>query len=140
LTRVHLPGPGYLFLPGSLQIAPNATAPVDSARPAFWKLTAQLGSIAVTRMGTISDSFTSAGDLSPLTTMKWRDGVHNWMTYVTGEIPVGRTIRGGRLPNIGIGHGVSMVVANLFNSATGQEFSGVAGFTYNLKNPLTYWC
>ena len=38
-------------------------------------LTAQLGSIAATRMGTISDSLTSVGDLSPFMTLKWRDGV-----------------------------------------------------------------
>jgi hypothetical protein len=134
------PPPGCLFLPGSLQIAPNATAPVDSARPAFWTLTAQLGSIAVTHMGTVSDSFTSAGDLSPLTTMKWRDGVHDWVTYVTGEIPVGGLRSGAGGSPTSIGHGaIDGGGYTYFNSVTGHEFSGVAGFTYNLKNPLTQY-
>ena len=103
-------------------------------------LTAQLASIAATRMGTISDSLTSVGDLSPFMTLKWRNGVHNWMTYVTGGIPVG-DYDPARLSNIGNGHGAidSGAGYTYFNSVTGHEFSGVAGFTYNLKNPLTQY-
>ena len=103
-------------------------------------LTAQLASIAATRMGTISDSLTSVGDLSPFMTLKWRNGVHNWMTYVTGGIPVG-DYDPARLSNIGNGHGAidSGAGYTYFNSVTGHEFSGVAGFTYNLENPLTQY-
>jgi hypothetical protein len=103
-------------------------------------LTAQLGSIAATRMGTVSDSLTSIGDLSPFMTLKWRDGVHNWMTYVTGGIPVG-AYDPGQLSNIGIGHGAidSGGGYTYFNSVTGHEFSGVAGFTYNFKNQDTQY-
>jgi hypothetical protein len=103
-------------------------------------LTAQLGSIAATRMGTISDSLTSVGDLSPFMTLKWRDGVHNWMTYITGGIPVG-AYDPGRLSNIGLGHGAIDGGGGYtyFNSVTGHEFSGVAGFTYNFKNQDTQY-
>jgi hypothetical protein len=103
-------------------------------------LAAQLGSFAATRMGTISDSFASVGDLSPFMTLKWHDGVHNWMTYMTGGIPVG-AYDPARLSNIGNGHGAIDGGAGYtyFNSVTGHEFSGVAGFTYNLKNPLTQY-
>ena len=52
-------------------------------------LTAAAGPLAVMRTGSISDSLTSAGDLYPMMSLKWHDGVHNWMTYVTGDIPVG---------------------------------------------------
>ena len=103
-------------------------------------LTAQLASIAAIRMGTISDSLTSVGDLSPFMTLKWRNGVHNWMTYLTGGIPVG-AYDPARLSNIGNGHGAIDGGAGYtyLNSVTGQEFSGVAGFTYNLENPLTQY-
>ena len=103
-------------------------------------LTAQLGSIAATRMGTISDSLTSVGDLNPFMTLKWRNGVHNWMIYVTGGIPVG-AYDPARLSNIGNGHGAIDAGAGYtyLNSVTGHEFSSVAGFTYNLKNPLTQY-
>jgi hypothetical protein len=61
------------------------------------------------------------------------------MTYVTGGIPVGAYDPAG-LSNIGNGHGAIDGGGGYtyFNSATGREISGVAGFTYNLKNPLTH--
>jgi hypothetical protein len=60
------------------------------------------------------------------------------MAYVTGNIPVG-DYDPMRLPNIGLGHGAIDVggAYTYFNQATGNEISGVAGFTYNLKNPDT---
>lgn len=73
-----------------------------------------------------------------MVTLKWNAGVHNYMTYVTGDIPVG-AYNPSRLSNIGIGHGAIDTGAGYtyLNPATGHEFSGVAGFTYNFKNPDT---
>src|SRR6185295_18333895 len=47
----------------------------------------------------------------------------------------------GQLSNIGIGHGAidSGGGYTYFNSVTGHEFSGVAGFTYNFKNQDTQY-
>jgi hypothetical protein len=103
-------------------------------------LTVELGSIVANRMGTISDSLTAVGDLSPFMTLKWRDDVHNWMTYFTGGIPVG-AYDSGRDSNIGLGHGAIDGGGGYtyFNSVTGHEFSGVAGFTYNFKNQETQY-
>jgi hypothetical protein len=100
-------------------------------------LTAASGS---TRMGAISDSLTGVGDLYPMMTLKWNNGVHNWMTYATGDIPVG-DYDPRRLSNIGIGHGAIDVGGGYtyLNPTTGHEFSGVAGFTYNFKNPDTQY-
>jgi hypothetical protein len=47
------------------------------------------GPLGVTRTGSIGDSITSVGDLYPQATLKWNAGVHNFMTYATGDIPVG---------------------------------------------------
>ncbi|MCK1288630.1 transporter [Bradyrhizobium sp. 44] len=101
-------------------------------------LTAAVGPLAVTRTGFIEDSITSVGDLYPQATLKWNAGVHNFMTYLTGDIPVG-AYSSTRLANLGIGHAAIDAGGGYtyFNPAAGQEFSAVAGFTYNLKNDAT---
>jgi hypothetical protein len=101
-------------------------------------LTASIGGLAATRMGSISDSLTAFGDLYPTASLKWNAGVHNWMTYVTGDIPVG-AYDANRISNVGLGHGAIDGGGGYtyLNPATGHEFSGVGGFTYNFKNPTT---
>jgi hypothetical protein len=101
-------------------------------------LTTGFGQFAATRMGSISDSLSGFGDLAPMASLKWHDGVNNWMTYVTGDIPVG-AYEPNRLSNIGIGHGAIDAGGGYtyLNPATGHEFSGVGGFTYNFKNQDT---
>jgi hypothetical protein len=101
-------------------------------------LTAGFGGFAATRMGSISDTLVSVGDLYPTATLKWNAGVHNWMTYMTGDIPVG-AYDPSRISNIGLGHGAIDGGGGYtyLNPATGHEFSGVGGFTYNFKNPDT---
>lgn len=103
-------------------------------------LTTAIGPFAATRQGTLSDSITSVGDLYPQATLKWNAGVHNFMTYVTGDIPVG-AYSPTRLANIGIGHGAIDGGGGYtyFNPQAGHEFSAVAGFTYNFKNTDTQY-
>ena len=98
-------------------------------------LTTAIGPLVTTRTGFIGDAITSVGDLYPMATLKWNAGVHNYMTYVTGDIPVG-AYDPSRLANLGIGHAAidSGGGYTYFNPATGHEFSAVAGFTYNFKN------
>jgi len=101
-----------------------------------------IGSSAITRsrFESISDTITGFGDLSPQFSLRWNAGVHNVMTYVTGNIPVGAYNR-ARLSNIGIGHGALDGGAGYtyFNEQTGYEFSAVAGLTYNFINPHTQY-
>jgi hypothetical protein len=101
-----------------------------------------VGPFAITRsrFDTISDTVTGFGDMSPQFSLRWNAGVHNVMTYVTGNIPVGAYNR-ARLSNIGIGHGALDGGAGYtyFNEQTGHEFSAVAGFTYNFINPTTQY-
>ncbi|WP_193760385.1 SphA family protein [Bradyrhizobium yuanmingense] len=103
-------------------------------------ITTGFGPFAVTRTGSIGDSVTSVGDLYPQVTLKWNQGVHNFMTYVTGDIPVG-AYNPNRLANLGIGHGAIDGGGGYtyFNPQAGHEFSAVAGFTYNFKNPDTQY-
>lgn len=103
-------------------------------------LTTSVGPFVTTRTGTLSDSITSVGDLYPQATLKWNAGVHNFMTYLTGDIPVG-AYSPTRLANLGIGHGAIDGGGGYtyFNPQSGHEFSAVAGFTYNFKNPDTQY-
>jgi hypothetical protein len=101
-------------------------------------LLAGVEGVNIERSGQISDALTGVGDLYPTATLKWNAGVHNFMTYLTGDIPVG-AYDSTRLANIGIGHGAidGGVGYTYFDPTKGHEFSAVAGLTYNLTNPST---
>jgi hypothetical protein len=89
------------------------------------------------RSDSISDSVTGGGDLYPLVGLKWHQGVHNFMIYGTGDIPVG-TYSSTSLANLGIGHGAADAGAGYtYLDQAGHEVSAVAGFTYNLTNTHT---
>jgi hypothetical protein len=103
-------------------------------------LTAVVGPLVATRTGMLEDSLTSYGDLIPTASLRWNQGVNNYMVYATGDAPVG-DYNSARLANLGIGHGAIDGGAGYtcLNPATGDELSGVAGFTYNFKNPETQY-
>jgi len=101
-------------------------------------LTTMAGPIVVTNAGNIDSSVGGFGDLFPQASLRWNQGVNNFMTYLTGDIPVG-TYDSTRLANLGIGHGAvdGGVGYTYFNPQTGRELSLVTGLTYNLKNYST---
>jgi hypothetical protein len=119
---------GQLAL-GMTGIAGYSRASIDGT------LTASIGNLIATRTGSIADNITEVGDLYPMATLKWNFGVHNVMTYLTGDIPVG-AYDPSRLANLGIGHGAidGGVGYTYFNPQTGHEFTAVTGLTYNFKN------
>lgn len=102
------------------------------------------GSIVLTGPGggTLSrertDSIFSFGDLYPTAAIRWNSGTNNFMTYVSGDIPVGE-YKAGRLANLGINHWAIDGGGGYtyFDPKAGLEFSVVAGFTYNVENPDT---
>lgn len=85
-----------------------------------------------------SDSVTGGTDLYPFASLAWNQGNDNWMTYVTGDLPVG-AYNSKRLANLGIGHAAIDAGGGYtyLNNTTGLEFSGVAGVTYNWENKDT---
>jgi hypothetical protein len=101
-------------------------------------LTAVVGPLSATRIGSISDSRTDFGDLFPQASLRWNQGVNNFMIYTFGDIPVG-AYDPTRLANIGIGHGATDNGAGYtyFDPKNGNELSVVTGVTYNFKNPYT---
>jgi hypothetical protein len=103
-------------------------------------LATPLGTFPFSRSDSISDSVSGFGDLLPIATLRWNAGVHNYMTYITGDIPVG-VYDSARLSNVGIGHGAIDAGGGYtyLNPQTGHEFSGVLGFTYNFENRSTQY-
>jgi hypothetical protein len=101
-------------------------------------LSASLPPFGLVRTENVSDTTVGFGDLYPLASLKWNMGVNNFMTYVTGDIPIGN-YNSTSLANLGLGHGAIDGGGGYtyFNPATGHEFSAVAGFTYNFMNPTT---
>jgi hypothetical protein len=92
----------------------------------------------IMRQGAIDDARDGFSDLYPTATLRWNNGVNNWMVYGAGDIPVG-TYDSSNLANLGIGHGAADagVGYTYFDEKTGHEFSVVTGLTYNLVNPST---
>jgi hypothetical protein len=103
-------------------------------------LATPFGTVPFLRSDNISDSVTGFGDLYPQLFLRWNAGVHNYMTYLTGDIPVG-AYDSTRLSNIGLGHGAIDGGGGYtyFNPQTGHEFSAVLGFTYNFENQSTQY-
>ena len=123
---------GGQFSVGVTVAAGTQTVELDRA------LTAVVGSTVITRRVKEIDTTTGFGDLNPLAQLRWSSGVHNWTTYVTGNVPVG-TYNARDLANIGVGHGAIDGGSGYtyYDSKKGSEFSVVSGATYNLINPNT---
>jgi hypothetical protein len=103
-------------------------------------LSTPLGSLSFSRFDAIQDTLWGFGDLLPIFSLRWNAGVHNYMVYLTGDVPVG-AYNPSRLSNLGIGHGAvdGGFGYTYLNPKTGQEFSGVLGFTYNMSNVQTQY-
>ncbi|WP_249152003.1 transporter [Bradyrhizobium liaoningense] len=98
------------------------------------------GVLPFSRSDSIDSSLIAFGDLLPMFQLKWNAGVHNYMTYITGDIPVG-AYQSDRLANLGLGHWAIDAGGGYtyFDQKTGHEFTGVLGFTYNFVNPATQY-
>jgi hypothetical protein len=135
--------PSYTFatpvLGGQLAVQMGTITGTTSAN-VNGTLSATLPPFSLVRTDNIGDTTTGFGDLYPLASLKWNMGVNNFMTYITGDIPVGN-YSSTSLSNLGLGHGAIDAGGGYtyFNPATGHEFSAVAGFTYNFINPTTQY-
>jgi hypothetical protein len=94
--------------------------------------------IPVTKTLALQQTDAAFGDLIPQFAVRWNAGVNNYMTYLTGDIPVGK-YDSNDLANIGLGHGAidGGVGYTYFDPKAGHEFSATFGVTGNLKNQST---
>lgn len=85
-----------------------------------------------------ANSVTGGTDIYPLASLAWNKGNNNFMTYVTGDIPVG-AYSATSLSSIGIGHAAIDAGGGYtyLNNTSGFEFSSVVGATYNWMNNQT---
>ena len=90
--------------------------------------------------GAQSDTLNGVGDLYPTASLKWNRGVHNFMVYAMGGVPVGSYDK-NRLANLGTNHwsldgggGYTYL-----DQKSGHEFSAVLGFTKNFENEDTHY-
>lgn len=83
-----------------------------------------------------TDNRTTVSDVFYQGTLKWNQGVHNEMVYITSNIPSG-TYDPTRLANLNLGFVAWDAGAGYtyFDPKTGHEFSVVGGLTYSLPNP-----
>jgi hypothetical protein len=104
--------------------------------PSYNATTANLGLGALS--ASRSDSLFGGSDLYPTAQLYWNVGVHNFMAYVAGDIPVG-SYNSDRLSTIGIGHAAIDAggAYTYLNTNTGSEASATLGFTKNFRNPST---
>lgn len=103
-------------------------------------LHAALGPFGFTRSAGLDQGVTGVGDLAPQFSLRWNEGVNNFMTYVTGNLTTGR-YDPKRIANLGIGHNAIDGGGGYtyFNPQTGHELSAVLGVTYNYENEYTHY-
>ncbi len=99
---------------------------------------AVLSPIPFTRSIALEQATTGFTDLIPQFAVRWNSGVNNYMTYITGDIPIG-LYNSNNLANMGLGHGAidGGVGYTYFDPKAGNEFSATVGFTGNFQNPST---
>lgn len=111
---------GAATVPGNIGVGVNAT------------LTGPRGNAI---SGSAFDSRDTWADIYYIGQLKWNFGVNNFTTYVFGNIPSG-TYDSTRLANLSIGFVAVDAGAGYtyLNPKTGDEFSVVAGFSFNGTN------
>jgi hypothetical protein len=99
-------------------------------------ITGALGPIGFAAQRSIDQSLTAFGDVFVQPTLRWNQGVNNYMVYAMTNLPVG-AYDSTRLVNLGLGHWSIDAGGGYtyFNPQSGNEFSVVSGLTYNFKNP-----
>ena len=102
--------------------------------------TGALGPIGFTRGGSLTETVTGFGDLISQFSLRWNQGVNNYMVYVLNNYTVGE-YDPKSIANLGIGHYAVDVggAYTYFDQKAGHEFSATLGFTYNFENEHTQY-
>jgi hypothetical protein len=131
--------PSYAFATsvfgGQLSVGVTVAAGSDTVRLDRMVTPVSEASTATRRIDE-NDTTTGFGDVAPMAQLRWSNGVNNWTTYATANIPVG-TYNPTDLAYLGIGHGAVDGGGGYtyYDAKKGSEFSVTTGLTYNLINP-----
>jgi len=140
---LYLAAPTYVFASPVLggQASVSVAIPYGKSYGAVdATLTGSVGPIGFTVSKGASDAVTGFGDPAPMFSLRWNSGVNNFMTYITGNIPIGE-YNAASLANLGLGHQALDAggAYTYFNPQTGNELSATLGFTYNFENVHTQY-
>jgi len=142
---LYLAAPGYTFATPVLGGQFNVTVAIPYGRiesSVDASITGNLGlggpGFSVGR--SLTQAITGFGDLAPMASLRWNFGVHNFMTFIDGNLTVGRYDQ-ARIANLGLGHNAIDAggAYTYFDAKTGREFSATLGFTYNFENAHTQY-
>jgi len=142
---LYLAAPGYTFATPVLGGQFNITVAIPYGRiesSVDASITGNLGlggpGFSVGR--SLTQAITGFGDLAPMASLRWNFGVHNFMTFIDGNLTVGRYDQ-ARIANLGLGHNAIDAggAYTYFDAKTGREFSATLGFTYNFENAHTQY-
>src|SRR4029450_4805691 len=97
-----------------------------------------LGGPGFTVGRSLTETSNGFGDILPLASLRWNFGVHNFMTYLTGNLTTGVS-HSQSIANVGLGHNAIDGGGGYtyFDQKAGHEFSATLGFTYNFENRNT---
>ncbi|MEJ8858814.1 transporter [Variovorax robiniae] len=109
--------------PGVMDVSASATFNAPGRPPIFGKR---------------SDSVSGGSDLYGQGTLKWNEGVNNYLVYGMFGAPVG-AYRTDRLANLSLNHWSVDAGAGYTYFDKKNEFSAVLGSTYNFKNSDTQY-
>ena len=140
---LYLALPGYTFatpvLGGQFNFSTAfAYGRIESSVDATIMGNLGLGGPGFTIGRSLTETATGFGDILPMASLRWNFGVHNFMTYATGNLTTG-VYHSQSIANVGIGHNAIDAggAYTYFDQKTGREFSATLGFTYNLENRNT---
>src|SRR5262249_1435755 len=139
---LYLAAPGYTFATPVLGGQANVALLIPYGRIESSVDATITGSFGLGPGFTIGRSLTETssgiGDLIPQASLRWNFGVHNFMTYLTGNLTTG-VYHSQSIANVGIGHNAIDAggAYTYFDQKAGHEFSATLGFTYNVENTHT---
>src|SRR5215472_6674724 len=142
---LYLAAPGYTFATPVLGGQFNVTMAIPYGRIESSVDATLVGNLGLGGPGfsvgrSLTQSVTGFGDLVPMASLRWNFGVHNFMTFIDGNLTTGR-YDPTRIANLGIGHNAIDAggAYTYFDPKTGREFSATLGFTYNFENTHTQY-
>jgi hypothetical protein len=131
--------PSYTFATPVLegQLAVSGSLPVGREQTSVSGLLSAPNGSSISASRT--DSVTALGDFSPTATLKWVAGSHNFMGYITANVPTGY-YSPSNFASLGLGRwALDEGAAYTFLSQSGFEASITAGITENFMNPSTQY-
>ena len=139
---LYLAAPGYTFATPVLGGQFNITVAIPYGRLQSSVDATITGSFGLgpgfTVGRSLTETVTGFGDLGPMASLRWNFGVHNFMTYLTGNLTTG-VYHSDSIANLGIGHNAidGGGAYTYLDPKAGHEFSATLGFIYNFENTHT---